>query len=684
MASNGLPSGAFLTTINGRRCTAVPKVANVLSTPSTTSTTSTSTTPPPPPPPPPPPATSTSTTTTPNPTTNLVAAPIADINRGDGQNQSGTTASPLATTTRVIPEPMRAAEELSSTSTSLTSTSEPARASSPASSQTPPPVALPIASGPEPQSSALANASPSSQADGSVTAPAANPPVISSGANQVDTRVPNLPIISATTPLSTTLDPSSTFQTVTDTPPPTNTEAAAPNDTTSSADPLAAVPVDNNAVRSTVAVAGGVIGGVVALSILAFFIWWWRRRLLRKRRSTLLTPLDLVPPYDRDEKGGYVITRGSIGPTPVTEKVRAALGLKIKRIRGHIRNRTAPSVNLNSPASSAGTRSRSNSATEKGIKGWWAGLSKRRDSAPSRPSMVSEERKAAIAAQPDFLTLLNMDNGQLDREAQRRRASIARLNGSAGSTNDLLRNMNLTLSGVGDNPFSDANAIPHLSAKPAPLAVNNANPANPFTDANAIRDAPPTYDLNIRRSRSNSTGAGREPSGVYTYRNTLRSSIGSLRSVTTAMTNKRNTKFRSDPFDLERPELLGVGAVGVKNVIRPPTLATLASRNSSTAATTGSVAGGEDLRASQQSQRQSQTQQQQNNESSTQGGTARAARAESFSSRYSKYSAKYSSGVSNPESLGNMWSDPGPDVGPAAARRTSGGSFGSLGVGRAM
>ncbi|KAL2115036.1 hypothetical protein VTJ04DRAFT_10699 [Mycothermus thermophilus] len=739
MSSNGLPAGAFLTTINGRRCTAVPRVANLLtsttttstesttstttttesetttsttSTTSETSTTTTSTTET---------STTTSTTTSATPTTELVAAPVDDINRGDGLSLPGTTPPPPPATTAIaviIPNPNKAAEELQSdvppppppppppettpetTPETIPETTSSVISSSVISEPEPQFSAAPILS--QPQSSApgfFVPSSPNSQADGNILASAVVP-VISSNPAQAPS--PNPPRVSATTPLFTAVDPTPTFLTVTDVPPVSRTESPVPNATTatSSDSSEAAVPVNDGAVRSTIAIAGGVIGGVVALSILAFFIWWWRRRILRKRRSTLLTPLDGVPPYDRDEKGGYVITRDSIGPTPVTEKVRAALGLKIKRIKGHIRNKTAPSVNLDRAPSPA--RSRSNSVgSEKGggIKGWWNGLSSKRSNANNaadtrRPSQVSDERKAAIAAQPDFLTLLNMDDNQLDREAQRRRASLARLNGgSVGSTNDLLRNMNLALSasnGGNDNPFSDANAIPHLSAKPAPLAINNNAPANPFTDAAAIGVAsgsPPAYDPTIRRSRTNSTDAAAAAAARgsrYTYRNTLRSSVGSLRSVTTAATsNYARNKFRSDPFDLERPELLGPSAAagGVKNVIRPPTLATLAS-------STGATLGSEDLRISQVSSQPSvqqgrQSQQQQGGGQAQQGGGRDSrngsdgrGRVESFTSRYSRYSAA--------ESLGDMWSDPGPDVGPAAARRGSGASGESFGVGRAM
>ena len=424
---------------------------------------------------------------------------------------------------------------------------------------------------------------------------------------------------------------------------------------TNSADPaLNAVPsLNSNAVQSTVAVAGGVIGGVVAISILTFFIWWWRRRVMRKRRSTLLTPLDAVPNFDRDEKGGYVITRGSIGPTPVTEKVRAALGQNFRKIRGHIRNRTAPSVNLDRGTSQfidmASTHSRSSSGiigaettTGDRVKGWFAGVGKKfgrrtKSAQETTGPAVTQEPKPRLSSQPDFLTLVGMDDRELDREAQRLRK------GSASSTENFFGGLSLSFGS--DDPFSDANAIAHTSAKPAPLALSN-NP-NPFSDANAIRDPsapslpkPATYVADIRRSRSNSTaGQGpasrRQPSTVYNYAG--RDSVTSLGSMATATTANQRNKFRSDPFDLERPELLGTAAK-LPTLINP--LPSLAAARATTTATANPKPGGR-------------------------------ARAESFTSRYSKYS-KYSSGVSVVsamsvvESMGE-WSDPGPDVGPGSA-----------------
>ncbi|KAK4240760.1 hypothetical protein C8A03DRAFT_31150 [Achaetomium macrosporum] len=683
MASSGLPSGAFLTTIQGRRCTAIPKAAAAITggngvTLAATTTSSVRTTVVA--------AASSSVRTTAKPTTGLAAAPAEDADARTAiaeQSSASTTSSFLVITTSISSGSVGVAQAQDS---------DPGPSARPSTTFL---TAFRPAFGATLQSftaladvtSSQASVAQSSQADGNVTAPAADTLATSSQAGPAETSSPILPEGPAANPLLTTFEAPQT---------PTDSVVAEATGATSVNPTLDPIPaLNNNAVQSTVAVAGGVIGGVVAISVLAFLIWWWRRRLQRKRRSTLLTPLDVGSSSGRDEMGDYVISRGSIGPTPVTEKVKAALGQNFKKIRGHIRNKTVPSVNLDRGPSQfidpASARGRGNSGTmtsKDRLKGWWSELAgsiklgRRNKTTGAGNSTAIQEKKAASSSQPDFLTLLNMDDQSLDREAQRRRASIARLNGSTSSTDNFLGGLNLTFSsGQNEDPFSDANAIAHTSAQPPPLAIGSK--ASPFSDANAIRDPAPampkpaTYVANIRRSRTNSI-ATRRPS---TYNN--RESAGSLVSMATATTttNQRN-KFRSDPFDLERPELLGDG--GKTTTVISPLPVSDNSSSKPTAADRLDV----DMDVEEPKY-----------PSRTRAGAA-AARIESYTSRYSEYSND--SAVSSTGSMGD-WSDPGPDVGPAATRyptqqlnengvgsaqggkRMSRGSLGSLrSVGKAM
>jgi hypothetical protein len=392
--------------------------------------------------------------------------------------------------------------------------------------------------------------------------------------------------------------------------------------------------------------------------MVAFFGWWWRRRAV-KRRSTLLTPLTIDNTFGPDEKGAYVINRGSIGPTPRAERFKAALGYNMRKINGSIsrivtrrgsRGSTAPSVNMNrgnsqfmEPATTNNIRPGSPAATGSGpevtakdrLMDWWTRLTAdisfnwrlKKSKNPNSDDLFGSprgmnEKKAGSGppgTTPDFLTLLGMDDRELDREAQRRRMSASRQNGGSASSSDrFLGGLNLNFGGP-DDPFSDANAIAHISAKPAPLVVSQND--NPFSDTNAVVPSVPkpgTYVAEMRRSRGQSvSAAGQRPpsSTVGGYRE----SGASVESFGT-----RRNKFRSDPFDLERPELLGRSA---------------GSMSSSAGATVGSsrISGSVGV-------------------GDVRWPAGAHTRADSFTS-------KYSSGIS----MGD-WSDPGPDVGPAAAR----------------
>ena len=624
--SSALPVGAFFTTINGKKCTAIPR-----STASSSSTAAKN--------------------------TNAVSAAAADTSVS-----TSTTSSSLVTVTSTSSS---STSTLSSTSIAQpTEVLTPVLVPNPAVVQEPPLAALsPVAattatndsSNNIPPAVAPSQTSPSqvaqqpvigsSQTDSSTIASAAVGVAAASqqqGAVAPEaTSAPALSDVPAAAPLFTTIGtaaPSSDSAAA----------AAAATDTNGSTNSaVSSVPNSSgNAVQSTVAVAGGVIGGVVAISLIAFVVWWWRRRVMRRRRSTLLTPLTT------DEKEAYVINRGSIGPTPMTERIRATFDYNVKRIRGRMSHlvtkstSSSPAVNMNrgnsqfmepvsthSRASSATTGIGATETTKDRFKDWlsrigggmrfnWRLRSNRFESTEPFSSMrgMQQKKSVPLGAQPDFLTLLSMDEGELDREAQRRRNSRSGRNGSA---DNFLGGLNLNFGG-GEDPFSDDNALAHRSAKPGPLIVSQPN--NPFSDDNAIRNPAPTvpkpttYVADIRRSRAPSTSGNRAPSTVY------RDSAATVESF-----GARRNKFRSDPFDLERPELLLAGARDAKNSI-----------TSSTAGT----AGGSEPRHSRLS-----------------GGvgTGTIRKPTGAHTRSESFSSKYSSGVS----MGD-WSDPGPDVGPGS------------------
>ncbi|KAI1411539.1 hypothetical protein F5Y13DRAFT_165206 [Hypoxylon sp. FL1857] len=396
---------------------------------------------------------------------------------------------------------------------------------------------------------------------------------------------------------------------------------------------------------------------------------------MQERRSTMLTPLSPGATFRDGEKGNYFISRTSLGPTPLPEKIWAAVGANFKRLRGRVNsivarsNSPSPSVNLDRGNSQFGppdaAYSRSNSpaggvigeppAAKGKFVDWWGRLAEDGDSnwrlrneskagtmkqdSFTAPRSANEGNGPKIGSQPDFLTLLNMDDKQLEREAARGRGSVsrsARRSVSMGNEQHFLGGLGLNF----DDPFSDINAIGNNTAKARPMVVSASN--NPFSDANAIvaplnlagNGGVTTYVQNVRRSRGhsvNGVGISRQTSNAGTRMNSTYMFRESAASVDTVGT--RRNKFRSDPFDLDRPDLLSANnSIDVTSA--RASKASKASRGSKGIAAAGSGYG---LPNTPQPAH---------------------VRQESFTS-------KYSSGVS----LGD-WSEPGPDVGPAAARYT--------------
>ncbi|KAJ4421709.1 hypothetical protein N0V82_003553 [Gnomoniopsis sp. IMI 355080] len=488
----------------------------------------------------------------------------------------------------------------------------------------------------------------------------------------------------------------------------------------------------SNGNGSTIAVAGGVIGGVALISLIAFFIWFWRRRLSKKRRDTLLTPLSADPSFGRDvrgEKGPYLIHRDSIGPTPRSTKVKAALRAQYGRVRGRFDNiarsasvRSASShasgrsVDMNRgnsqfmDASPVNTHSRNNSSAlsarddsdmsiKERIMELWA-----RFKGSGKQELAGDEKNDIFAARgiaaggakqrsspgsrpltnkPDFLTLLNMDDNELDREAQRLRMSRTR-GGSEGSG---LGGLNLDF---GEDPFSDLNAV-SSSNKPraGPPMASGAN--NPFSDANAVVEPiprkPATYIADIRRSRGQSVDSTINLNKAYDLRglrvvNEEMTPAGGAAAAAAASRGQsfyrdsqvsaasfesfatKRDKFRSDPFDLEQLSSQVSGSI--------PNYTSRAMYDSAGAdrvSSSGSI--------SQQYQMSI----------GSLGPGILSRPAPAHTRHLSDSSSKYTSGIS--EGTLAEWSDPGPDVGSAAtgrydaSRRSSGADvFNSFNAGK--
>ncbi|KAK7931908.1 hypothetical protein PG985_002620 [Apiospora marii] len=693
MSSPNLPPGAFITSLGGKRCTAIPKkggnggggggqqqtstttaAATTTAAPSTTTvqeppkTSTTQVQAPPPAAPPqastttviPPPETSTSTTSLTS--TTLQAPP--------------TQAPPAQTSTAVVeppsppPSPPPAAET-STTAAKLPTTSLPSDAPASTAQTVPSPiVAAPDASTSTSQALAppiiaIPSPSPSSQAQPSDTA-------LRTTGTQTQTADSSAPTATDASPADATTQ--SSIQTVISTPP-ANDDLATGNgrnagnaavvttvgsavftvtpaaSQTAGADSDAAVTNTGPSTHATKAVVGGVLGGVAFVAIAALIFWFVRKRLRRRRRSTLLTPLGGPENgFGNLEKRPYTFSRDSIGPTPLTEKFRATFGQSLKNIRGRVKSLVvrspSPSVNLDrgnsqfldgsisvSDAGRSGSSGRDGSPPRKGRflglfsrsngeAGWRFGSRGKQDSEElfaNTRGMKDTQRERS--SQPDFLALLNMDDKQLAAQANIKRKTLAgkqnRRSSSAGSAEHFLGGLGLSFGST--NPFLDSNAMPHNSAIPPPLSTSPAA-ADPFADANAIRPPtqskqvgpPSTYADNVRRSRGQSVEGSRPPSSRPRTGTMYRDSGDSVESFQT-----RRNKFRSDPFDLDRPELLSSSASASSSQNMPPM------------AQVPSAPGRAHTRAS-------------------------------------SYSSKYSSGVNSLEDFG----DPGPDIGSARNRYT--------------
>ncbi|KAI0893191.1 hypothetical protein F4806DRAFT_212842 [Annulohypoxylon nitens] len=697
---------ASITTRNGQRCTAVPKIANFQIAANSSSTLSSSST-----------STSTSTSTS-----------ASSTSSSTSESTSSTSDSSISTTSSLL---------LTSSSSTFTPTSISTSVSIPTDSQAPP-VANPEQ--PDPATQISSDTSSSTSSTTSSVAIANTPPAFVLPAVGQSTDLPSSSTVQTpdqttdtavdqtndpTADSTTSALPSSIGNTNTaavgtesgvlidtdNTPSPTASQAQSTDDAASAqlgqsgdtvitsgldgntASPTAAATqstgpssaeteinggglpatqqqVTGNAIttQQTIAIAAGVVGGVIVISSIAFMIWIWRKRKMQGRRSTLLTPLSPGATFRDREKDPYLIDRSSLGPTPMSEKLWAIVGMKYKNLRGKVSdivarsNSPSPSVNLDRGNSQfgppGGMHSRNNSnagvigapPTTKGrFVDWWGRLAEdgnfnwrlRHESKDDPinnaayaaiPRSTDNNNAPRIPSQPDFLTLLNMDDRQLEQAARGRQSirGSQRRSVSMGNEQHFLGGLGLNF----DDPFSDVNAIGNNTAKAKPVVVSAAN--NPFSDANAIA-APSaaagggltTYVQNVRRSRGHSVNGGgisRQTSNAGTRMNSLyRESNASISTVGT-----RRNKFRSDPFDLDRPDLL--------------------SANSSFDAT---------VRESSRVSRSSKAAPVPVPNTPKQAHV----RTESFTS-------KYSSGVSGVSMTMSQWSDPGPDVGPAAARYT--------------
>ncbi|KAI0098437.1 hypothetical protein F4814DRAFT_122103 [Daldinia grandis] len=587
---------ASITTRKGRRCTAVPKLVHIEAIPGAPSSTSTS-------------------------ETSLSSSTSTSASSSSSSSSSSSLPSPIASSTAVnSPPAIENPAQETPLPTALFSSSASAIAVQPSTDPAIPaaPPAPAITGTDETSSSAALLIDTASTP--SPTQPDAQ---VSSSAGQDDNPVQPTPSLS-----EQPVDSSSLTSSIENTSLPTIGATQASSSSVETGTKGTGLPTTQKAAtgnaittEQTIAIAAGVVGGVIAISLVAFMIWFWRKRRMQERRSSMLPPMSPRATFHGNEKGLYLISRTSLGPTPLPQKLWAAIGARYRRLRGRVggivtrSSSPSPSVNLDRGNSQFGlpepAHSRNNSNTGPSIdKGrpvdWWGRLAEDENS-NWQLRRESENNEPTFGLQPGR----ELGKGQESVNGNRRRSI------SVGNEQHFLGGLGLDSDSA--DPFSDVNAIGNNTAKATPLVVSAVN--NPFSDSHAI-GAPSgavnggiaTYVQRSRHSYSHSVNGSisRQASNA-----SYRTSVGTI--------GTRRNRFRSDPFDLDRPDFLR-------------------SANSSMNATAGWAS-----RASR---------------SSTNIGSVPNAPQQAHV-RNASFTSKYSSGVSN---IG--WSDPGPDVGPVAGRYT--------------
>ncbi|KAL2072259.1 hypothetical protein VTL71DRAFT_11602 [Oculimacula yallundae] len=547
MSSPNLPAGFSITSINGQRCTAVPRSLTTL-------------------------------------TGDLATAPAAQPPTTTTSVIASTTpnAAPTTLATSVVPNPVPG--------TSAAITSSPAPLVSESSS--PIPALLPIIT--------TQNLSPSSSAPTVTSAIAASKSTTPTTSSSTPLAVAQSEVhASPTVAVGENNGLDSSVPSVTTSPPPVLATSSTHSGKSTT----------NSGNSSTAPVVGGVLGSMALIAIVGLLLWCLRRR---KTRESLLTPLNTGR-----RSSFYTSDHNSVGPSGRGNKWKTELGYQTDRVQNvgssikagivavgaSLKSKVSrersntPNVNLNRGNSQfldgpIPQHSRSNSTTsvqahaniKRKATDWWDrlrekmpfGMGKKSESGdPFAAARNMSEKRAMASGSPDFSQLLGMDDRDLQIQAERRRASLAGNTGSLPQLGSLGLNFN-----AAEDPFADpkkASAAPgwkppnNMAAKANPFADPAPNPfVDPVSRPDPTISKANTYIADIRRSRGqsidnsnplsiNTTSIYRPPSIAVEsrYPSSLAPSRDSYRDTvfSTFSSNVRKGKGRSDPFDLERPEL---------------------------------------------------------------------------------------------------------------------------------
>lgn len=302
---------------------------------------------------------------------------------------------------------------------------------------------------------------------------------------------------------------------------------------------------------------------------------------------------------------------------------------------------------------------------------WWERFRERikfrKNNEPADPFAAARgmtEKQANLNKPPDFSQLLGMDDRELQLQAERRRTSFKT---QSGSSLPPLGSLGLNF---GDNPFADPITAATTTANPnqqnqawrppnrqsGRLRTNSDPFADPISQPQPSIPKQNTYVADIQRSRGQSVDATRKGPSMYgrppstnpatsRYPSTIAPSRDSYRDTvfSSLSANARKGKGRSDPFDLERPELWRNNGNG--NVL---------SSNRASSRQRGASTGG------RESANLYPTPLAMNLRTNDLPAPRVVSPAMPRVESNNTYTSKYSSGI------GSEWGDPGPDLGPGS------------------
>ncbi|KAI9643429.1 hypothetical protein NHQ30_008048 [Ciborinia camelliae] len=578
--SANLPAGFSITSINGVRCTAVPRSATTKPTDavavssissSTSISTSFSST-----------STSKSTIQNPQPiVTSVTVIPVAAASTSVASTSAASTSADVAVGGPVIHSSSTTISVVESTTTTTT--------------QPPPPhPPAPLA--------ATSSLSQTTSTDLSTTA---SPSPASKGTTP--TKSSSTFIAIAQSKPSTTA--SSTHATATNDPNVSHATPAA--GMTASSTPVespAASGISSSGRSMTAPIIGGVLGGIGFLALIVALLIFFYRRRRKSKRNSFLTPLTTGTRdqfYNIDKKGQgqgqyYNIYDDSVGSSGQGTNFKAQLGGAAttfgaglagigSALKSHVHPGNKPTVDLNrgnsqffedpilyhrrnnSSASAHSlhytAKDRAGDFTNRVKSIFWKPQKEERD-----PFMIARgmpEKQANFNTPQNSGDLIDMDDRNLLMKAERHRLSLSSNSGSG----QMLGNLGLDF-GIPQDPFADD----------VSKTANSSSDANMFADSNtwdSISRPDPaiprtnTYISDVRRSRgesldSTTRGHKNAPSSVYgpaayrtpsisnvsRYPSSIAPSTESFRdTLYSNINNTRRVAGRSDPFDLERPEL---------------------------------------------------------------------------------------------------------------------------------